>query len=417
MVTGRFLAENSKQTGAMTDIPKQVGQDRWPGLAPAVIALLLIQAIFLVKYGERAVGFWPAVLGAVAVSAAFVWEPPWRIRISSNWRWLVLALWSLGLALALHRIPPTHFQVDRWDCVVYWWDALLRGEFPYSARTRFNGFPSPLPFLQLVMAPFALWGDLAWATLLAWGLWVAWIWRRAGSLALPQLVLALLAPPVLWEILGRSTLVVNSLLLMLFLWLALPPTRSQAAVGAMAGLLLSTRLAFAVPLAGWGLAEAIRGRRNLRQLIVIGICALASFGLTLSPLWLGWNIDQWRAHNPFAHHQLHMPWIGTAALLSLSLALAWRRPDRQFHNAAWVLLSFGVLFCFNAILKYGWQEAWYGHRADISYLLFAWPLLWTYPFCASLQHAPLRQSAADRLSFDSGYSARTGVDPSSPRTQ
>lgn len=367
---------------------KQAGRDPPLARSPALIALLLIQAVFLIKYGERAVGLWPALLGTVALSAAFFWPPLWRIRLAGKWRWPLLALWSLGLAMVLHWYPPWQFQVDRWDAVVYWWQALLRGDFPYSARTRFDGFPSPLPFLQLVLAPFALWGDLAWATLVAWSLWVARIWRRAESFPLPHLVLALLAPPVLWEVMCRSTLMINSVLWMLFLWFALPSKRSSAALGSLAGLLLSTRLAFAVPLAGWGLAEWISRRRNVRNLTIIGVATLAAFSLTLAPLWLGWAAEQWQIHNPFGHQQRHMPWPGTVALLGLSLGLAWRHPGRQFHNSAWVLLAFGVLFCLNAILMHGWQAAWYGSRADISYLLFAWPLLWTYPYCTSLQHAP-----------------------------
>lgn len=359
-----------------------------PAHAPGSIVLLLIQAVFLVKYGERAVGLWPAMLGAVAVSAVLAWPPLWRVHIPGTWRWPVLALWSIGLAVALLRLAPSQFQVDRWDAIVYCWQALLDGRFPYSARTRFGGFPSPLPFLQLLLAPFALWGELAWATLLAWGLWVAWIWRRAGSLALPQIILALLAPPVLWEVMCRSTLVVNSVLWILFLGFALPPKRSGVALGSLAGLLASTRLAFVVPLAGWCLAELIGRRRDPRDLVVIGLAALAAFCLTLAPLWLGWPADSWHHHNPFGHHQSHMPWPGTAALLGLSLALAWRWPERSFRNSVWVLLGFGVLFCLNAVLVHGWHGAWYGNRADISYLLFAWPALWTYPFWAALEPVP-----------------------------
>ena len=351
----------------------------WLAHPPATFALLSIQAIFLLKYGERIAGFWPAAAASAAISAAFLWPPLWRMRIGCRWRWWVLAAWALCLAVALHRFTPQHFQVDRWDAVYYWWQALLRGEFPYSARTRFDGFPSPLPFLQVVLAPFALGVDLAWATLLGWGSWVAWIWRRAGSVALPHLMLALLAPPVLWEIMCRSTLFVNSLLFMAFLWLSLTARRTPIVLGGCAGLLLSTRLAFAVPLAGWGLTELASRRHNLRQMIVIGLCALVVFGLTLLPLWMAWGGDAFRMHNPFGHHQRHMPLIGTAFLLSLSLALGWLRPQRPVQNASWVVLGFGILYCINAVATFGWHQAWYAHNADISYFLFAWPLMWTTP--------------------------------------
>lgn len=372
-----------------------------PWRQPALVALLLIQAAFLAKYGERIAGPTAAIIGCVLISAAFLVPAAWRVSIA--WRhgpWII-AFWVAVCMAVLAAVPPWSFQVDRWDAVVYWWEALLRGDFPYSARTRMWGFPSPLPALQVVFAPFALWGDLAWATLAAWAACVAWVWRRTGALRLPQIALALLAPPVLWEIACRSTLLVNALLLLLFLGSTRQLLARPSLAGALTGLLLSTRLAMVVPLLGWGVGLWRLGHLRPATIARAAWPALLVFGITLSPLWLFWDMDAWTRDNPFAHHNRHMPMLGTALLLSLSLVLGAGRPRRVLANAAWVMLGFGVLYCANAVLSHGWQAAWYGHRADISYLLFAWPFLWTclaIPEPATDAALPLSRDAAARTS-------------------
>lgn len=360
----------------------------------AFFLFLIIDAVFLYKYGERVFKDYRIILCLLGFYVL-------RLRLLfflnnskiSERKWLLygtlLLLFILSI-LVFHFIDPAKSHVDRWDAVVYWWDALFKGQFPYSARTRWGGFPSPLPVFQVICLPFYLIGEIGLCIFASTLLLIFLVKNSFKDQKTTFLVLFLIlsSPAYWWEISVRSTLFINGVLILLLVIklreIDLNSWKSIVLGGILAGLILSTRMIVIIPILVF--LGSIFHLRNYKAIAIFGLILSLTFGLTFLPIIFNWGFEPFWMNNPILHHDNHMPRIYSVILLISAFiigTLANTIEKNTFFVGIWLAVS-ALLFVSISIIKYGFYAAFFESYADFSYFILALPAL-IFSFCSFLK--------------------------------
>lgn len=336
----------------------------WGVLTP----LFLLDSLFLFKYLSPKLdwGFVVLIILYLALRLYLLSKSQWN-----SWKFLCVPVTLLlGILTSLPLLfPQASIQVDRWDAIFCWWDALFQGQFPYTARTRFDGFPSPLPGLQLLYLPGYLLGDLSYLNLIFMSIAI-WICPpKHRFLLISTLVLS---PAFWWEMTTRSTLLINSAVILLLFATHQKFTSKSILYGVLLGLILCSRSHWWLI---WMLAYlAIPTLRNWQTLS----CCVVAFASPLTLLYL-WQPQTFALNNPFNHHAHHMPLFYIPILISVYLWGIWqiyRTPTSLYFVAGiflWVL-GFSQL-SFRFTIQSFHDVFWGVNPADISYPIMCIPFL------------------------------------------
>jgi hypothetical protein len=350
--------------------------ERLRGLAlPAFYVLLNLP--FLAKYPVRA-GVSPALaIGGYVALVAIVWMLARALRarvsaarLSPGMTFVAAVIVAVGLTVIMRRFDPDTIRVARYTALDQWITRLFAGEFPYAS----SAAPSSFPFMFVWAMPWYLLGDLGLLQIASWIAFAAvcaWSARDDQTRALGALLALLGSPLFLYEVVTRSELFSNMVLVLLVL-VALERARGVrglARLAVAAGLVLSTR--GIVALAG-AVALPFRFRREpLRGLAFVAIAGTV-FAATLVPFLL-WDRDAFLRHGPFSIQLSYAPRGLVLAALVLALALGWRArgPRGATLGIAFALaMPVAAVFLWSVATE-GWRRVLLGDDFDISYFAFA----------------------------------------------
>jgi hypothetical protein len=349
-------------------------------------ALASVGLLVLAKYASRTGVPAPALCATYAgVVACGVFAARWTARVGLRAGrvafWLVVTVSVVVYLAALARIPPASLHVDRWSAITSFNDRLLDGRFPYEAQTHLGSRVSGLPLVFALGLPFQLAGDVGYLQVFFIAVFAAVCWRRWGSR--PGLLWPLLffvtSPAVAWEVAARSDLITNAIVAALFLflcdrWRENQTTGRVAVLGALAGLVASTRLVMLLPLVVC--AVGFFERRDRWRAAVMAGAGLAAFAGTLAP-FVVWNPRLFLEYNPLAWQAgLAPPWVQAAA--AVAAVAAGLRADSLAARcgASGLIIAGSVLAAFALTASsVGVERALLGNQFDISYFDLAVPLL------------------------------------------
>lgn len=361
-----------------------------PHRGPVLFLYAFINLLFVLKYSAR-VGIDGGVAGAsyLAAVALLAWArrrvAAWAFarRLSAPAYWAAVTLVALTLLALMRQFDPAAIRVTRYVAIHDWLTQLLHGDFPYASTVN----PSAFPFLFACALPFYLAGDLGLLQIAAF-FGFAWVCLRAsrGSrpLALGSVLLLAVSPLFLFEVVVRSELTTNMILVLLLLsrvelltgdevggraGASGPGAHPRGLEAVAAGLLLSTR---GIVVLVYALAFTAVFRRRLAAGAGFALIAVLAFAATLVP-FLWWDAGRFMSSGPFAIQLSYLPLPLVLAALAIAVAIGARTGTwRDLHR--WVaLLLFAVVaapFSF-AVVTLGWQRVLGGDRFDISYFAFA----------------------------------------------
>jgi hypothetical protein len=285
-----------------------------------------------------------------------------------------IALAAVGLVVLMLQFDPAQMAVGRQPALREWLTRLLAGEFPYAGSTH----PSGLPFLFVLALPFYLLGDVGVLQIAGYVLFAYLLSRRGGPTGRGYLVQVLLlaSPMFLWEVVTRSDLFANMVVVLLVLWLLY--TREDrmtglgaAALGAAAGLVLSTRLIVGLVYLIWSGVVLGLPRRHVWL-----YCAtlMLSFILTLLP-FVFWNPKYFLEQGPFSIQATYAPYqlIILAVIVAALCARRVRSEPGLLTATALILFgSVGVAFVLS-VARHGLGAAVHADAFDISYFVLPLP--------------------------------------------
>lgn len=338
----------------------------------------LVNALFLVKYGERVHPLLP-LAGAVLVLVGLGMNAAMARFLEKRGRdgllpWLYLAILLSGSIACFHRIPVASLRVDRFDMIDLFWENFRAGTNPYTPRIAgVSSVPSQFPVYFLLALPFQLIGEIGWipvVSVAAMG-WILWRMPAPFSRRAQVLSLVLLSPALWWEIACRSTIFANSILCLVALLPILRSPRKAPSLKAalFLGLATSTRsvtLQMVLPVV---LAKV---HRNLRSWIAPALAWLCLPLASIAPLLLLRRFHLW---NPFDVNGLFLPGWVSASILLASIAAARLRSDWRWVLSSMVL-GLDLLVAIYAgiiIWNVGWSSAFLASGVDISYFLLGSP--------------------------------------------
>ena len=350
---------------------------------------LFINTIFLLKYLSRVSSHSTeaSILYAVFVLAGFFVFKAYQHKIPEKVFkisfWIVLIIVVLAIAGLLIYIDKYAVRVDRWSAVVYFLDALFRGEYPYGAHTHVSetNFPSPFPVWYLINLPFYLMGEtgiglIFFLLLTAFSVKVFFGSYRKSFLFL---ILILISPAYWWEVAVRSDSLSNVFLIFAFIiWF----DRKKYSLAnnfwlcvLACGLLASTRFSAMIPLALLFFKPYVY--LPWQKKILFPIAVLGIIVLTFSP-FIFWDTDTWIffQRNPF----MSQASVGNIYLLLAMVAIGcfaafrWKNTAEYFNIASLFMFGFILLSQISLIVTRGvdghiFDDSLY----DISYFTLALP--------------------------------------------
>lgn len=350
-----------------------------------VMMYLTVNAVFVLKYGSRIVthGSLLAALYLVTVPAAFRLLTRLPSRIFTDRTYIVIVIaFSVFMGIVLLTIPQESLRVDRYEMIKLFWDNTLARINPYTPRGIHTNIPGPFPCYFILALPFYLCKEIGLLSLTGFLFFSYLLYRSGASMKSRTIALLLLAgsPAFAWEITCRSTIFLNMVLVVGLIqqmerWSKGGFTaRASIGYGLLTGFIACTRSVTILVLVPYFLYLWYNNSRAPRP-VLYSAAAFGAFAIPFIP-FLAYT-SFFHGYNPFAVQTSIMPGWATAIVGLISCAVALRL--RSFAGFVFfqTLCIFSIAFIFvsTQIIRYGWHNSLIGDRADISYLLLAFPFL------------------------------------------
>lgn len=350
----------------------------------AIIIYVLINAIFVDKYGARITEWHMCVSCVYAICAAsIVWILPRKInKLRHPSRWLIgTTLLLLGTGIGIqYAIDPMSIQVDRWSAIHNFLQGMIEGEYPYGQQTHLGGYGSPLPVWQILHLPFYAIGNVGLSIIVVLGLLIYTLYiTRGRECALIATCMLLISPAVWYEIAVRSDLITNIMVVCVITeWLRYKQVRLEentVLIALLSALLLSTRLVAVIPLAVmYGYDFLKIGWK--KQLLFIGIVAFI-FILTILPFifWQGSTLLFFE-YNPFVLQTRQGSMLSLVIWLVIAVGTTIYFKGKESTRVLTTALVLTMLVAIAFVIKMWTENVWgelYTSTFDITYLTLGLP--------------------------------------------
>lgn len=349
--------------------------------------LLFINGLFCVKYFERFTNLYPLVtllLLCIQVGVLyFSFYDKCTLKQQKIIMYLLLILAVIGSLFVFRKIYISSLNVDRWSVIYSFWEAFFKGDYPYFAKSHMNNPPGPMPIYFVIALPFYLINEIGWMPLVAVFIGVLFINKLVQN-PTSQLVFILFMFTFMgfyWELLSRSTILLNSFLVLIVLLYSEKSIARQNysfyLSALLTGVILSTRMVFIMPFLSLGIMTLLSKKVSFSRLFSWTALALFAFALTFLPFYIGFQ-ESFFVMNPFkVQSGFLLPSIYNYLFILISIVLSL-----FFYNQLSLLLLSGyslfisifIYFVYH-LMHSGLQGAYFQSGADISYFLFCVPFL------------------------------------------
>lgn len=355
------------------------------------VLYFLINALFITKYLMRiSLSVTLLVLSAYLLAGlllpllAGLLLPRLAARVGhvgSRSLWFAILGFILVLAGMQYLIDPYQIQVDRWSAIHNFINYLVHGRYPYMAPTHLGGYGSPFPVWQVLHIPFYYLNNVGLSLFAVLAFTLYTVKRLYGNRAtLCFLACLLYSPAFLYEILVRSDLMANFLLVLAVINLLLIRQVSLSTrpklYSLLLGMLLSTRLAVCIPFFIFLLRPFLSLNFRRKTSFLLGI--FLTFSLTFLPFLL-WDMKSllFFEYNPFVLQTRQGSLSGILLLIPVMIYLAFSWQDnrrRLYGNIGYGLfLLTAVTFIINMATSGNYRL--FSPTYDISYFSMSLPFI------------------------------------------
>lgn len=348
--------------------------------------IMLINALWTVRYGLRvSQGMAFASTAAyVAVSIAIV-KGYRSIRFcrSTAFYAAIGVLFAAAAAFLGLTTDLTTVNVDRWEIIQTFWNAVKEGVQPYSAQASNGNYPGPLPFYFIICYPFYLLKAYWLMPVVAAAL--IWIAGLRGSLGVSRIYFFLLvtSPSLYWEIMTGSTIYYNTVLVFMgMLWLLRRDINDRTTMVASAiagGLLLATRQVFFIPAAIYFLYQIFTRKVSWLVMIGWGLIMAAAWVACFVPIILYHGADSFIEYNPFVVQDMAIfpfRYVIFFIIAAIATGIAARKTATVIFMAGLIMGAFDFTIIIVQMIKTSGRLFMLETMPlDLSYTIFAVPFL------------------------------------------
>lgn len=357
----------------------------------SILMLCMVNAMFSYKYLSRETDLAIAITIALVIIQAIGFFKLQSITIAQGFHKLFAGIGILGLLglviFAHFHIDLMSLNVDRWSVIDSFWSASFNGEYPYLASSHMGNPPGSMPIYFVLSLPFWLLGELSVFSCIGYVILILMLVYKPSFKARRNAIWLYLATAVflVWELLVRSNIITNTMLIILaldwFLRTDVKDLKKSWLVAVVLGLFLATRGNFAVVYIIFFMYPLVTKQVNFVQMFKFtALSALAFASVYL--LLIGIYGTVFFEANPFIFHStLFVPTgyiIAFFVLAFIFSVVSKSKADLYFYSGL-TLFSIILLYAINLIIVYGFDAAYISRSwIDISYFLFCVPFLIFY---------------------------------------
>jgi hypothetical protein len=346
----------------------------------AAVIIFFVNLLFAYKYSIRvSVEFGIVFTAVYACVLSFLYFVRDKILVKPIIFFSAFFTYILLLGIALFFIDKLSLNVDRWEMIDMYFSNVSKGIDPYSVSSPSGNYPAALPFYFIIFAPFYFLGETAIATLLILASVCIYYFKQKNTHHQIFALISLSSVAFVWEILSRSTIIVNAYLI-LFILLHVSNIEKFNSLnfiisGIILGLLLSSRTVFAFVFVIWGIYE-LKQKYSFGKLFLFCAIALLTFAATLLPFALIWS-NTFFDNNPFTIQStlLHNFLLPITVIMALILGLICRKKVDVIFYSGIFLMAIPLLEFIITIIQINITDALINSKFDISYLLICFPFL------------------------------------------
>ncbi|MBQ8337205.1 MAG: hypothetical protein IJY44_06720 [Bacteroidaceae bacterium] len=187
----------------------------------AQIIWSFINSLFIFKYSYRvsltAALICTAIYNIVTGYLLFLCSKRKFSLPKAIWPWILGGISILGAA-AFYFIPVESIRVDRWEMIQIFWDSVHQGIYPYAVHSPAGNYPGPMPFYFILSYPFYLIQEIGWMGIIA--VWLVYLYIKNKKLDKESdtfvFTVLLLSATIYYEIITRSTILLNSIIFLIY---------------------------------------------------------------------------------------------------------------------------------------------------------------------------------------------------------
>jgi hypothetical protein len=257
--------------------------------------ILLINILFAYKYLGRYTNNVVLIMIPLVLFYFFVLKGL-RFNLSKRTSFIITLIALVGFVafslIILDKISLDTLKVDRWSIISEFWNFAFQNKYPYYAKSFDGNPPGPMPIYFIIALPFYLIGELGYIPITGILLFIVLLHlnKVSGQKLIAAVVISIGSVFCLWEIVTRSNIFFNSVLVLLVLGNFIKLGKKQKIRfyfnAVIAGLLLSTRSFFIIPYIVFFVGIAIRKEISIKMLLGYVVIGFTSFIVSFLPLVL-----------------------------------------------------------------------------------------------------------------------------------
>ncbi len=352
------------------------------------ILYLVINSLFVLKYTSRLNNYNEYVFTLIYFILMFLIIFLY-LKISIREYYYKYVFWVISFmffAFTIYlnvAVDGQTLNVDRWSAMEAGINALLQGEYPYSAIDHLGGRTSDLPTLFFIGIPFYLMGSVGYLqsfSFLAFFL-IMLISFKEYKDRLFGLLLLVLSPSYIWEIYVKSDLISNFILVLVFLIIIQNRINKNkklniiiTSFGAIAFIL--TRLTAIIPIALLLFKQFynLSLKEKTRFLVIALLTSIVFFYICFQSVG---NLEHFMRYNPFELQNRHLPVLISFITIIMSIMYSFKVNDlTSLMKLSTLLLLLPILISFLInVNENGIFSSIFNSSFDISYFNIIMPFL------------------------------------------
>ena len=344
---------------------------------------ILINVLFIIKYSSRITHYYYLLsLGyAVTLPVLFYLTSYIPEKLFTKKIFFILAILFVAFSITSFAvIPQESLRVDRYEMIRLFWDNFFADINPYTPRSLETNIPGPFPFYFYLALPFYAIGEIGYFSLLGFIIFVLLL-RKAIQDERNRILILLaliLSPAYSWEIICRSTLFLNSTLVLAYIFVLtiidIDKNKNIIISAILLGLILSTRSIVLTVMCPYLVFIGIH-KTGLKKisLWVIGI----GMGFTATFLPIIFFQGFFPSNNPFAIQNIFLPlWLPIIVLLLMTVISIKIEhiSDFIFYSMIFTVVLVFAYFLVQ-VMQFNFSIALFKDGADISYIVLSLPFV------------------------------------------
>lgn len=359
-----------------------------------LIVYIIINSLFVLKYSNRIEGL-PSFIFMLFYIVLIIFSLLLYNKVKAilnnvkkmNFILFAFSLCFFCLLMFINlKVDGLSLNTDRWSALEVLIKSILEGKYPYAILDHLGNTTSNLPGLFYVGLPFYLLGDVGFLqpfTFLFLSIFII-LSKIKNDEKVFIFLLFTLAPSYFWEVIGKSDLMSNCILVLLFISIWQQKFKNNIfkqsyLIAFFSAFLVLTRGIVAIPLTIFMFSEFIKVKPYKKLLFIL--CFLMSLIFISLPVFIDLpSLTFIKEHNPFNHQTRYAPKILILISLLLPFVFSFKVKNSSdvFLFSTYILsgLMF-VTFILN-VIEEGFYANIHGNLFDISYLSMILPFILMY---------------------------------------